>query len=223
VLGLVIAVAAIATLSACFSAGGSLLIWLVGIPLIGLGIELARVFARVERWRMTMVDRHPLLPHAYRPFDGLPRSPYGAWVRGWAEAEFLDASRWRDVVYALVLFPLAILEFSLVIGLWITAVGLVATPLLIMGLRSLGVPVFTAGIPAIWAALMIVAVLVGLVLVRWRPRSRGASDPAPCGRPGSWRVDPTDALRQDVARLREAGRPPWAGGERAPPHQTRPA
>jgi len=203
VLGLGIAVAAIATLSACFSAGGSLLIWLVGIPIIGLGIELSRLFARVERWRMTMVDRRPLLPHAYRPLDGPPRSPYGAWVRGWAEAEFLDANRWRDVVYVLVLFPLAILEFSVVIGLWVTAVGLVATPLLLAGLRSLEVPWFTAGVPAVWAALTIVAVLVGLVLVPVAASvSRGVMILHRAVVQGLLCVDPTDVLRQDVARLR---------------------
>jgi len=203
VLGLGIAIAAIAALSACFSAGGSVLIWLVGIPIIGLGIELSRVAARVERWRMTMVDRRPLLPHSYRPFDGLPRSPYGAWVRGWAEAEFLDANRWRDVVYVLVLFPLAILEITVVVGLWATAVGLVAMPLLVAGLRSRGVGLFAAGSPAAWAGLMVVSVLVGLVLVPVAASvSRGVLILHRAVVQGLLCVDPTDALRQDVERLR---------------------
>ena len=46
VLGLGIAIASIAHLSACFSAGGSLLIWLVGIPIVGLGIELVPASSR---------------------------------------------------------------------------------------------------------------------------------------------------------------------------------
>ena len=88
-----------------FSAGGSLLIWLVGIPIIALGLELAGLFARLERWRMTLVDPRPLVPHPYRPLNGMPQAPYGAWLRTWAEAEFLDASRWRDIVYFLILRP----------------------------------------------------------------------------------------------------------------------
>jgi signal transduction histidine kinase len=207
VLGLGIAVAAIATLSACFSAGGSLLIWLVGIPIIGLGIELSRLFARVERWRMTMVDRRPLLPHAYRPFDGLPRSPYGAWVRGWAEAEFLDANRWRDVVYVLVLFPLAILEFSVVVGLWATALALLAMPLVVVSRASAGFSLLvdgnrvdTTGLVAVGA---IAAVLVGLVLVPVAASvSRGVMILHRAVVQGLLCIDPNEALRQDVARLR---------------------
>src|SRR5262249_40852179 len=42
VLGIGIAVVAAALLSFLFSTGGSLLIWLVGIPIIALGLELSR-------------------------------------------------------------------------------------------------------------------------------------------------------------------------------------
>jgi signal transduction histidine kinase len=202
-LGLGVAMLSITALSACFSAGGSLLIWLVGIPIIGLGIEFCRGFARVERWRMTMIDRRPLLPHPYRPFDGLPRSPYGAWIRGWAEVQFLDAKRWRDVVYVLVLFPLAILEFMVVVGLWATAIGLVASPLLFAGLRSLGLDLSIAGIPAISAAMMVVAVLIGLILVPVAATvSRGVMILHRAVVEGLLCVDPAEALRQDVERLR---------------------
>ncbi len=202
-LGLGVAMLSITALSACFSAGGSLLIWLVGIPIVGLGIEFCRAFARVERWRMTMIDRRPLLSHPYRPFDGLPRSPYGAWIRGWAEVQFLDAKRWRDVVYVLVLFPLAILEFTVVVGLWATAIGLVASPLLFAGLRSLGLDLPLAGIPAVSAAMMVVAVLIGVVLVPVAATvSRGVMILHRAVVQGLLCVDPTEALRQDVARLR---------------------
>ena len=106
VLGLGVTILSVAALSVCFSTGGSLLIWLVGIPIIALGIEVSRLFARVERWRMTLVDPRPLVAHAYQPLNGWPRAPYGAWLRTWAEAQFLDANRWRDVVYVLILLPL---------------------------------------------------------------------------------------------------------------------
>ncbi len=121
VIGLGVTILSVAALSVCFSTGGSLLIWLVGIPIIALGIEVSRLFARVERWRMTLVDPRPLVAHAYQPLNGWPRAPYGAWLRTWAEAQFLDANRWRDVVYVLVLLPLGILEFVVAIGFWLTA------------------------------------------------------------------------------------------------------
>ena len=68
---------------------------------------------------MTLVDPRPLVAHAYQPLNGWPRAPYGAWLRTWAEAQFLDANRWRDVVYVLILLPLGILEFVVAIGLWL--------------------------------------------------------------------------------------------------------
>jgi signal transduction histidine kinase len=203
VLGLLVAVLSIGALSACFSAGGSLLIWLVGIPIIGLGIELSRLFARVERWRMTLVDRRPLLPHSYRSFDGLPHRPYGPWVRAWAETEFMDANRWRDVVYVLVGFPLAILEFTVAIGLWVTAIGLVTTPFLFSGLRSLGLEPFLGETPRAWALMMAIAVLVGLALVPVAASvSRGVMILHRAVVEGLLCIDRTEALRQDVERLR---------------------
>jgi signal transduction histidine kinase len=201
-LGLWIAMLSISILSACFSAGGSMLIWLVGIPIIGLGIELSRIFARVERWRMTLVDRRPLLPHPYRPFDGPPRRPYGAWVRSWAEAEFLDPNRWRDVVYILVLAPLAVLEFAVSVALWAAAVGLVAAPLVVAGLRSMGVG-FVLDTPIDWQAAIVIAVLVGLVLLPVAASvSRGLMSMHRAVVEGLLCVSPSAALRQEVERLR---------------------
>jgi len=202
-LGLGVSVAAIAVLSACFSAGGSLLIWLIGIPIIGLGIELARAFARVERWRMTAVDRRPMVAHPYRPFDGPPRSPYGVWLRAWAETQFLDANRWRDVVYILVLFPLAILEFTVVVSLWVTAIALVASPFVVAGLRSLGLRQVPDGMPSGWEWAFVVAVAVGLLLVPVAASvSRGLMILHRAVVQGLLCVDPAEALRQDVERLR---------------------
>ena len=202
-LGLLIAMLSAGTLSACFSAGGSMLIWLVGIPIIGLGIELSRVFARVERWRMTLIDRRPLLPHPYRPFDGPPRRPYGAWVRAWAETEFLDANRWRDVVYILVLAPLAFLEFAVAVGLWASAIGLVAAPLVLAGLRSAGVGPLLRSVPVEWDGLAIVALFVGLILVPVAASvSRGLMMMHCAVVEGLLCVSPSAALRQEVQRLR---------------------
>jgi len=202
-LGLGIAILSLSALSACFSAGGSMLIVLVGIPVIGLGIEFSRAFARVERWRMTLVDRRPLLPHPYRQFESGPRRPYGAWIRQWAEAEFIDTSRWRDVAYVVVSFPLTILEFTVAVALWAAAVGLVATPVVFAGLRSLGFRFSLAGIPIDRAEVVVVAVLAGLALVPVAASvSRGLMIMHRAVVEGLLCVSSSQALRQDVQRLR---------------------
>jgi signal transduction histidine kinase len=206
-LGFWISILAIGLLSAFFSTGGSLLIWLVGIPIIGLGIEVSRLFARVERWRMTFVDRRPLTAHTYAPLGWPPQSPYGTWLRRWAEAQFLDADRWRDVVYILVLFPLAILEFSVVLALWTAAVGLVVTPLVVAALWASGFHAVIGArhvdVTGILAFGSIVALVVGLALVPVAASvSRGLMLLHRAVVQGLLCVDPTAALRQDVERLR---------------------
>jgi signal transduction histidine kinase len=104
-----------------FSTGGSLLIILVGIAVIGIGIEIARLTAQVERWRMTFVDPRPLRPHPYRTL--------GRGIRALAEAEFMDENRWRDVIYVLVSFPLAVLEFVLFTIVWSICIAFLVAPL----------------------------------------------------------------------------------------------
>ena len=154
---------------------------------------------------MTLVDPRPLVAHAYQPLNGWPRAPYGAWLRTWAEAQFLDANRWRDVVYVLILLPLGILEFVVAIGLWLAGlraargaadrpdhpVGrVVATGGPGAGVRARRPPVRVPDRPRAGAD-------GGRRLAR-------ADDPAPRGRPGA-------AVR------RPDGGP--APGRRAPPRQ----
>jgi len=180
-----------------------LLIWLIGIPFIALGIESARIFARVERWRATFVDPRPVVGHLYRSLNGLPQSPYGPWLRGWAEAEFLDANRWRDVVYVLILLPLAVLEFMVALFLWVAAIAFVVAPLVLAGLRAAGVPRFGGEVSAGLAATIVIAFAIGVLLVPVAASvSRGLMTLHRAVVEGLLCVDPTDALRQDVERLR---------------------
>ena len=193
VLGFGIAILSGTLLSTVFSVGGSLLIWLVGIPIIALGLELAGRFARLERWRMTLVDPRPLVPHPYRPLNGMPQAPYGAWLRTWAEAEFLDASRWRDIVYFLILVPLALLEFVVSVGLWLTAAVLLLASIVLVLLRP----------PTVWAPGVVLALIIGLLLVPVAASvSRGLMRLHRAVVEGLLCVDPAEALRQDNERLR---------------------
>jgi len=116
-MGLFIGTFSFALLAALFSTGGSFLIVLVGFAVV----EIARIVARVERWRMTLVDPRPLRAHTYRT--------YGHGLRAAAEAEFMDENRWRDVIYVLVSFPLTILEFVVCVAVWATSFALLVSTL----------------------------------------------------------------------------------------------
>lgn len=119
--GLVVEAIAVSLIAAIFSAGVSLLVGLIGIPLIALGIEGCRALARFERRRFERIDGRPLRAHAYRRSTGTWRSR--------AETLFLDIDRWRDVVYAFVALPLAILEAALVGSLWLASIALLSLPI----------------------------------------------------------------------------------------------
>jgi signal transduction histidine kinase len=205
VLGLFVSVVSISVLSTLFSIGGSLLFLLVGIPFIGLAIEAARVFARVERWRMEMVDGRPLTPHPYRSFDQSPRAPWGPWIRQWAEAEFLDANRWLDVLYVLIAMPLTIIEFTASVVLWSLSLGFLGAPLIWLVARASGVParVGVASPVDPSAALAVLFVLGLLLLPVAASATRGLIVLHRAVVQGLLCVDPSDALRRDVARLRD--------------------
>jgi signal transduction histidine kinase len=205
-LGLFVSVASISVLSSLFSIGGSLLFLIVGIPFIGLGIEAARIFARVERWRMSMVDERPLTPHPYRPFDADPRAPWGPWVRQWAEAEFLDGNRWLDVLYVLVALPLTIIEFTLAVTLWSMSLAFITAPLVVFAARSAGVRVFLEPLAGHVepTAVAVVLFVVGILLLPVAASTtRGLIVLHRAVVQGLLCVDPADALRRDVERLRD--------------------
>jgi len=181
-----------------WSIGGGLLVVLVGIPIIGAGIELARYIARGERWRMEVVDGRPMTAHPYRPLDFSPQAPYGDWLRQYAEGQILDFSRWRDVVYVLIGFPLAVLEFVLMVAMWAIVIGLgAATVTLLVGPTWEGesIPPLAPIITGVMGLVLIpVAAFVtrGLMMAQ-----RAIAQALLC-------VDPSEALRQDVERLRES-------------------
>jgi signal transduction histidine kinase len=184
-----------------WSIGGSLLVVLVGIPIIGFGIELARWVAKAERWRMEIVDGRPMVPHRYRPLEFQPSAPYGDWLRQYAEGQFLDFARWRDVVYVLIGFPLAVVEFAVMVTLWAIVLGLgSATAVLLLGLATGGfegeaVPLLA---PVVTGVAFLVLVPVAAFLTRGLMTvQRAIAQLLLC-------VDPTEALRQDVERLRES-------------------
>ncbi len=153
VLGFWVELIALATLSAIFSTGASLLVVGVGFVLLGAGIEVSRVVARIERRRATRVNPRPLTAHAYRP--------YGSGLRDLVFAVFLDVNRWRDVIYVFVAFPLAVLELALAILLWASALWLLSLPLWLV---TSGLPFAVGGNPAAETTVAVAGGLFGLGL-----------------------------------------------------------
>ena len=125
VLGFFVGLGAFIAVTSLISAGTSLLVIGVGVVVIGIAVEVARLVARIERRRATLADPRPLRPHAYRP--------YGSGFQDLLLAVFADGSRWRDVVYVFVAFPLTILEFVVVVTLWSAAIALLSVPLFVAG------------------------------------------------------------------------------------------
>jgi signal transduction histidine kinase len=181
-----------------WSIGGSLIVVLVGIPIIGLGIEVCRYVARAERWRMEVVDGRPMVAHPYRPLDLSPKEPYGDWLRRYAEDQFLDVDRWRDVVYVLIGFPLVAVEFALLTMLWAVVLGLVvATVTLLGGAAMVGEPVPPVA-PVITTLMALALIPVAAYVTRGIMIAHRAVAQTLLS------VDPAEALRQDVERLRQS-------------------
>lgn len=119
-LGFFTSIFAFGIVAALGSAGLSVLVAGIGLIFIALGIEIARLFARMERWRAFAGEPSRPGAHAYRPFRGS--------IPDMLRAEFLDESRWRDVLYVAVNFPLAVLELVVVVAFWGVALTLVTMP-----------------------------------------------------------------------------------------------
>ena len=138
---------------AAFSAGATLLVVGIGVVFIGLAVEGCRLVARIERSRASLADPRPLVPHAYRP--------YGSGVRDLVLAEFVDMSRWRDVVYVGVALPLTILEFAVTVLLWSVCIGLLSVPL---WYATSSLPPGAAGAATSSLAVAVAAVVAGLAV-----------------------------------------------------------
>jgi signal transduction histidine kinase len=206
-LGFVVAVTSFAVVTSLFSTGASLLVLLLaGVPIIGLGIEVSRLTARVERWRMTLMDDRPLIARPYRPLDPTPAEALDRRLRSWVEAEFLDPSRWLDVAYVFVAFPLAIIEFTVAVGLWTTSIAFLLSPLVLAAARSSTV---FAGRGYTWPLVVtpgeVVSILfvLGLVLLPVAASAtRGLAVLHRAVVEGMLCISPAEALRRDNDRLR---------------------
>jgi signal transduction histidine kinase len=97
------------------------------------------------------------LPHPYRPLRG----GFVAILR----AEFGDESRWRDVLYVALNFPLAILEFVVVLALWSLALWFATMPLWYDTPAGTGLIVSLGPLSGHDAPAVIIRTLVGVALL----------------------------------------------------------
>jgi signal transduction histidine kinase len=116
-LGLFVGVFGFAIIASIASAGLTVLLAGIGVVIVGIAIEASRLVARIERWRVfagTPELRPPA--HPYKPLQG--------GIVGILRAEFADESRWRDALYVAINLPLAVIEFAVVVLLWIASLAL---------------------------------------------------------------------------------------------------
>ena len=120
-LGLFVGVIGFGAVVSIASAGLTILLFGVGVVLVGLAIEGSRLIARVERWRAFLGEPATPAAHSYKPLRG--------GFLGILRAEFADESRWRDVLYVAINLPLSVIEFVVVAALWTGALVLLTLPI----------------------------------------------------------------------------------------------
>jgi signal transduction histidine kinase len=139
------------------STGLTTLVGGIGFVFMAMTLEASRLVARVERWRASLGQLPRPPAHPYRPLRG----SIGDVLR----AEFLDESRWRDVLYVAVNVPLAVLEFAVAFAVWGAAFALITAPAwydAIAGLRLPGTPLT---MPGLGGTALAIAVVAGVVLL----------------------------------------------------------
>ena len=120
-LGFFVGVFAFAALVSFAAAGSATIVIGIGLLFIAMGIEGSRLVARLERRRVALGTPGRLLAHSYRPLRGSALDI--------ARAEFVDESRWRDVLYVAINFPLSIIEFVVIVTVWSLSLWLLTMPL----------------------------------------------------------------------------------------------
>lgn len=120
--GLPLGTAAFVLLVTGFALGAGTLILLFGVFVLGGALSVARFFARVEAAQIAHATGRALPP----PADGPRRGGWGL---------LADAQGWRDLVHAIVAFPVRVATFALTL-VWLCA-GLGGTT---YGLWSWSIP-----------------------------------------------------------------------------------
>jgi hypothetical protein len=114
-----IGIASFSVLVSALAVTASLIVFVVGIPLLIATLELARWFALLERRRAAWLLERAIPDPERRPSGGLLTR---------ARTMATDGAAWRDVAWGLVLMPVGIAATTAALTLWGTALGLITTP-----------------------------------------------------------------------------------------------
>lgn len=99
---------------------GTAVIW-VGLGVLAFAVLAWRGGAQIERARVyALLDT--VIAYPYREL------PAGDLKQRW-KARLRDPQTWRDLAYLVLLFPLGIIEFTLVVSTWAYGLGLAALPI----------------------------------------------------------------------------------------------
>ena len=156
-LGFFLGIVAFAVLGSLASAGLATIFAGIGVVFLAMTIEGARLVAQLERRRATLGNPERLVAHPYRPLRG--------GILDILRAEFADISRWRDVLYVGVNFPLAIIEFVVVLCVWSLALWLVTLPLWYDAIPGTSLPQYLGLLSGHDAPTIIIRTLIGLALL----------------------------------------------------------
>ena len=156
-LGLFVGTFAFAVLVSLASAGAGTIVVGIGLLFFVLGIEGSRFVARIERARMALGAPDRPLAHPYRPLRG--------GVVELLRAEFADENRWRDVLYVAVNFPLAIIEFVVIVTVWSLSLSLLTMPLWYDTVAGASLPAYLGWLAGHEAPLVAIRALAGAALL----------------------------------------------------------
>jgi len=145
----------------------------VGIPVLALALWLCRLFARAERARFALLLGRDF-PTPAAPAEGKPRHRMWRFLR--------SATAWRNVIYALVRFPLGLAEAAAITIVWSLGLALLTVPAYNMALPGGGAHLGGFMLGGAWP--LTLAALAGLVLLMMAPpliRALAAADASVAG------------------------------------------
>ena len=136
-------------------------VFLVGVPLLGIALWVARLLGRLERGRfaLTLGIRIPESQPRHIPGGRLER------LRARAGA----AASWREVGYHLLRLPVSVVEFVLTLAIWSGPLALLTLPIYNWALPNGGAALGFGITVRSWWSTVLVGVL-GLVLLLISPR-----------------------------------------------------
>ena len=115
--GFPLAVASFSVIVTGLSAGVSLLVIVVGLPVLTITVLIARLFADIERFRIPGVLRRPRT----RPIYRTSQAGQGFWKR--ITTPLTQTQSWLDAAFTLLIFPIAVFTFCVVVSWWAVAIG----------------------------------------------------------------------------------------------------